>query len=249
MNSLKKIKSCANLSKRSFSSKELFEKFDQSQTKSFNENLILVDENDNRVGAISKLNAHLKSEKNKFPHRAFSVFLFNKNNELLLQKRSNKKITFSNLWSNTCCSHPLDIDDERDTNEGIRRAAQRRMNYELGIESDIAEYKIFEKILYRADSDNSFEEYELDYILLAKNSDEQFNEELIKKRMNLDEASDVTFMNKEELLENVSKNKIKITPWFSLLIKNRIEEIFHKANKINTENDKNITNNKIIRYL
>jgi hypothetical protein len=65
--------------------------FDKSQTKFFNDKLILVDNEDNKVGEMNKLDAHLKKNKNKFPHRAFSVLLFNKNNELLLQQRSKKK--------------------------------------------------------------------------------------------------------------------------------------------------------------
>lgn len=90
------------------------------------------------------------------------MFLFNKKNELLLQKRSLDKVTFRDLWSNTCCSHPNDTEfesNEKD-NVGIKLAAQRRMDFELGFKSDLKEYKLIEKILYRADSDNKFEEFE-----------------------------------------------------------------------------------------
>lgn len=102
------------------------------------------------------------SKKNELPHRAFSVFLFNKKNELLLQKRSGDKVTFPLLWSNTCCSHPLNNQDEsnEDKNLGIKLAAKRRMNLELGFDSNENEYKLVEKILYRASSDSKFEEYE-----------------------------------------------------------------------------------------
>jgi isopentenyl-diphosphate Delta-isomerase len=68
----------------------------------------LVDENDNVIGPASKVDAHLRVllEKNMVPHRAFSLLLFNSQNELLLQQRSLKKITFPGMWTNTCCSHP-----------------------------------------------------------------------------------------------------------------------------------------------
>jgi len=79
-----------------------------------------------------------------------------------LQKRSLDKVTFPDLWSNTCCSHPINIESEANEKDqiGIKLAAQRRMNYELGLKSDWEEYKLIEKILYRADSDPKFEEFE-----------------------------------------------------------------------------------------
>jgi len=81
---------------------------------------------------------------------------------MLLQKRSFDKVTFPDLWSNTCCSHPLNTGSESNEvhNIGVKFAAQRRIDFELGFKSDIKDYKLIEKILYRADSDNKFEEYE-----------------------------------------------------------------------------------------
>jgi isopentenyl-diphosphate delta-isomerase len=146
---------------KKFSTSKKYAHFDISQTKLFDEELILVDENDNLVGKTTKLNGHLKETNNKYPHRAFSVFLFNHENKMLLQKRSNKKVTFPNLWSNTCCSHPIYTESELDTknNKGIKLAASRRMEYELGM-GMITDYFLYEKVLYRADSDKIFEEYE-----------------------------------------------------------------------------------------
>jgi isopentenyl-diphosphate delta-isomerase len=68
----------------------------------------LVTEDDEVVGKISKVDAHLRVllEKKMMPHRAFSLLLFNSKNELLLQQRSLDKITFPGMWTNTCCSHP-----------------------------------------------------------------------------------------------------------------------------------------------
>jgi Isopentenyldiphosphate isomerase len=83
-------------------------KYDNSQTKFMNEALILVDEQDQVIRKISKVEAHLNSfNVNGLAHRAFSCFLFNSENKLLIHQRSRKKITFPLLWTNSCCSHPL----------------------------------------------------------------------------------------------------------------------------------------------
>lgn len=105
---------------KKFNTKLNLSDYHESQSKSFSESLIVVDHHDRVVSSISKIDgksfllnlAHLKTSNNKLPHRAFSVFLFNENNELLIQQRSSIKITFKELWSNTCCSHPMNIDDE-----------------------------------------------------------------------------------------------------------------------------------------
>lgn len=88
-------------------------KYDSSQTKFLDEGLILVDENDQVLNKISKVEAHLNTHNSSgMAHRAFSVFLFNRHNELLIHQRSKKKITFPLLWTNSCCSHPLYNEDE-----------------------------------------------------------------------------------------------------------------------------------------
>lgn len=76
-------------------------------------------------------------------HRAFSVFLFNEKNELLLQKRSSDKITFPGVWTNTCCSHPLFGYEPTEVEEAASvavgeapatiSAAIRKLDHELGI--------------------------------------------------------------------------------------------------------------------
>ena len=67
------------------------------------ENLIIVDFEDNEIGNLSKLECH---ENNGVLHRAFSIFLFNTNGQLFIQKRSSQKKLWPLFWSNTCCSHP-----------------------------------------------------------------------------------------------------------------------------------------------
>mmetsp|Transcript_7916 Transcript_7916/g.13284 ORF Transcript_7916/g.13284 Transcript_7916/m.13284 type:complete len:176 (+) Transcript_7916:124-651(+) len=108
------------------------------------DSVTLVTEDDEVVGPTSKVEAHLLSnlrhKKSPFPpHRAFSLFLFNAKNELLLQQRSGAKVTFPGLWTNTCCSHPrhepseLEVDVGRGEYIGIQRAVSRRTAFELGI--------------------------------------------------------------------------------------------------------------------
>lgn len=111
-----------------------------NQIKQLNDQIALVDEHDTVIGSASKKECHLKPGKGSTDdsgllHRAFSVFLFNTKNELLLQQRSSSKITFPNQFTNSCCSHPRFNEaelDERD-NVGIKVAAQRRLEFELGI--------------------------------------------------------------------------------------------------------------------
>lgn len=109
--------------------------YDEEQARLMAEMCILVDENDNRIGADSKKTCmydfffippsrhgyaksslclgHLMENINKgLLHRAFSVFLFDSENRLLLQQRASEKITFPNMWTNTCCSHPLNTPSE-----------------------------------------------------------------------------------------------------------------------------------------
>ena len=102
------------------------------------DSLTQVDENDQVLGPVSKLDGHLKvnGERVRLAHRAFSLFLFNAKNELLMTQRSDKKITFPNMWTNTCCSHPRHTPDEIDLSDGYigpRRASIRRTEFELGI--------------------------------------------------------------------------------------------------------------------
>ena len=72
--------------------------------------VIVLDDDDNVVGSESKKQAHVFDAKTPrgVLHRAFSVFIFDESTgELLLQQRASSKITFPNVWTNTCCSHPL----------------------------------------------------------------------------------------------------------------------------------------------
>jgi len=101
-------------------------------------------------------------------HRAFSVFLFNDKNELLLQQRATEKITFPDMWTNTCCSHPLSVSTETGSNLpdsilGVKNAARRKLDHELGINKDqvpLKDFHFLTRIHYKAPSDGKWGEHE-----------------------------------------------------------------------------------------
>jgi isopentenyl-diphosphate Delta-isomerase len=101
-------------------------------------------------------------------HRAFSVFLFDEQNRLLLQQRATEKITFPDMWTNTCCSHPLAVSTETgltlpESIEGVKRAAQRKLEHELGIKKEqvpIDKFRFLARIHYKAPSDGKWGEHE-----------------------------------------------------------------------------------------
>lgn len=101
-------------------------------------------------------------------HRAFSVFLFDSQNRLLLQQRATEKITFPDMWTNTCCSHPLGIPGETGVGldasvQGVRRAAQRKLDHELGIKAaqvPIDKFDFLTRIHYKSPSDGKWGEHE-----------------------------------------------------------------------------------------
>lgn len=118
--------------------KQELKNHDPSQLAQLNEQCILVDLNDSFMGHASKKQCHLiENIDNGVLHRAFSVFLFDSKKRLLITQRSAQKITFPNHWTNSCCSHPLHVKTEMDEKQdhiGIKRAAKRRLTYELGID-------------------------------------------------------------------------------------------------------------------
>ena len=138
-------KGCMTLTTQSFSSiaDVNLSSYDRSQIDQLDDKCILIDKDDNIIGASRKIYCHLAKNRShvgeKSPggllHRAFSVFLFNSQNELLLQQRSKHKMTFPEYYTNTCCSHPRATDLEMNDKDeiGVKLAAQRRMNFELGI--------------------------------------------------------------------------------------------------------------------
>lgn len=191
---------------------------DEKQVQLLAEMCILIDENDNKIGADTKKNCHLNENIDKgLIHRAFSVFLFNTENKLLLQQRSDAKITFPGCFTNSCCSHPLNNPGELEENEaiGVKRAAQRRLKAELGIpleEVDLNEMNYLTRIYYKAQSDGIWGEHEIDYILFLRKN--------VTLNPDPNEIKSYCYVSKEELkeiLKKAARGEIKLTPWFKII--------------------------------
>ena len=158
------------------------------------ENVILVDEKDNQVGLMPKLEAHQKG----LLHRAFSVFIFNSDYKLLLQKRASSKYHSGGLWTNTCCSHPRDGEDTID-------AANRRLNEEMGIKTSLR--KVFD-FIYTAELDNNLIENEFDHVLYGVYD--------IDPILNKEEAEDFKWIDMETLKNDIENNTDQYTVWFKI---------------------------------
>lgn len=124
--------------------------YDEEQVRLMEEQCIVVSPNDEPLRSGSKKECHLMTNilpPHSLLHRAFSVFLFHPTTgKLLLQKRAPEKITFPDMWTNTCCSHPLAIKGELEVGEehvGVRRAAQRKLEHELGIRREEVPLELF----------------------------------------------------------------------------------------------------------
>jgi isopentenyl-diphosphate delta-isomerase len=160
------------------------------------EEVVLVDVDDNPIGLMEKMQAHREAKL----HRAFSVFLFNDNNELLLQQRSAEKYHCANLWTNTCCSHPRD-------GEELDAAVARRLDEELGLAA-VVDWKY--SFIYKADVGAGLFEHELDHVFFGK-----FNG---VPQPNSKEVADWKFVNLESLRLNLAKHSELYTPWFKIIM-------------------------------
>eukprot|EP00045_Choanoeca_perplexa_P013256 m.149414 g.149414 ORF g.149414 m.149414 type:complete len:228 (-) comp16294_c0_seq1:2826-3509(-) len=197
--------------------------YDDVQVKLMQEECILIDENDTAIGHVSKKACHLMMNIDAgMLHRAFSVFLFNSEGKLLLQQRSDEKITFPGYWTNTCCSHPLCRPEETPEKgqQGVRFAARRKLEHELGVDPsqiELDEFTYLTRIHYKAPSDGKWGEHEIDYILFLQ-KDVSFeavpNEVQATQWVDKDQLKD--------LMANAEAKGLKITPWFKLIVENFI---------------------------
>lgn len=169
------------------------------------EQVILVDEQDNELGVMEKLEAH------RIPtlHRAISVFIVNTKGEWLLQQRALGKYHSNGLWTNTCCSHPR-------PGESNLEAARRRLQEEMGMEAELSELFHF---MYREVLDNDLTEYELDHVFVG------ISDQVPK--INADEVHNYKYVAYEDLKEDIKNNPWNYTVWF-LKIVNRVNEYLNK---------------------
>jgi isopentenyl-diphosphate Delta-isomerase len=160
--------------------------------------VVLVDENDLEIGFLEKMEAHQKG----MLHRAFSVLIFNSENELLLQKRADSKYHSAGLWTNTCCSHPR-------PNELMIEAVTRRLHEEMGID---LKPNFAYKFLYRTALENDLIEHELDYVFIG-----QYNDHPV---INKQEVADWKFLSLPEIRKDIVENPDQYTFWFKEILNN-----------------------------
>ncbi|MGB5419093.1 isopentenyl-diphosphate Delta-isomerase [Algibacter sp.] len=159
------------------------------------EKVILVNEKDEQIGLMSKMEAHEKA----VLHRAFSVFIFNDKNELMLQQRAMNKYHSPGLWTNTCCSH------QRDGETNIQ-AGKRRLQEEMGFVADLKESISF---IYKAPFDNGLTEHEFDHVLIGNYENEPI--------INLEEVASWKWMPLENVKTNISLHPELYTAWFKVI--------------------------------
>lgn len=159
--------------------------------------LILVDEKDRKVGVEDKLQAH----KTGALHRAFSVYIFNSENELLVQKRADGKYHNPGMWSNTCCSHPKPGED-------VEEAAKRRLDEEMGFKTDLEK---LDEFIYSADFDNGLMENEYLHVYRGEYEGEVQPYPL--------EVSDYKWMSLDALEKDINENPEDYTYWFRYTLK------------------------------
>ena len=188
---------------------ELLDGLDAQQVDMMSEALILVDEQDRPIGRASKVKAHRHAGAY---HRAFSVMLFDEHDRLLLQRRADDKITFPGIWANTCCSHPLDVPEERDETDGIgvRRAAVRKLEQELGIKDvGVDDLAYVGRFRYQARQDETWIEREVDHLLVGRVSDLSVNP-------NPNEVAEVRWVSHDDLESMLIEEDPEhpVAPWF-----------------------------------
>jgi isopentenyl-diphosphate delta-isomerase len=165
------------------------------------ENVILVNENDEQIGLMPKLEAHEKAQL----HRAFSVFVLNDNNELMVQQRAHHKYHSPLLWTNTCCSHQR----QGETNLG---AGNRRLFEEMGFTTELKELFSF---IYKAPFDNGLTEHELDHVMIG-----YYNE---SPKINPDEVESWKWMPIDAVKDDMLRRPELYTVWFRIIF----DEFYH----------------------
>lgn len=165
------------------------------------EQVILVNEKDEQIGVMPKLEAHEKA----VLHRAFSVFVLNSNNEIMLQQRAKHKYHSPLLWTNTCCSH------QRISETNIE-AGTRRLEEEMGFKTELKELFHF---IYKAPFDNGLTEHELDHVMIG-----YYNEE---PKINNEEVASWKWMSIETIKADMLKNPDIYTVWFKIIF----DEFYH----------------------
>jgi len=172
--------------------------------------VILVDDNDNPLGLMEKLEAHKKA----LLHRAISVFIINSNGEWILQKRALDKYHSSGLWTNTCCTHPL-------PGESDIESANRRLTEEMGIDCKLK--KLF-SFIYKEKLDSELTEYEYDHVFIGISDTDPV--------INTTEVVDWKKISYEDLHRDILTNPDNYTFWFKEIYKKVNDHLLNGKNNL-----------------
>ena len=164
--------------------------------------IILVDENDKELGRQEKLKVHKEGKL----HRAFSVFIFNSKNELLLQKRASVKYHSAGLWTNTCCGHPID---------NIKKDAEKRLHEEMGLACNLEEKFSF---IYKTRLENGLIVHEYDHVFFGRYDN--------PPEPNPNEVDEWIWIPLDKLKADIEKKPERYTPWLRVIIDD-IAKIMH----------------------
>lgn len=173
------------------------------------ENVILVNENDEPIGLMPKMEAHEKA----VLHRAFSVFIMNDKGETMLQQRAMDKYHSPLLWTNTCCSH------QREGETNIE-AGKRRLQEEMGFKTELKELFSF---IYKAPFDNGLTEHELDHVMIGYYDG--------SPAINHSEVENWKWMYPSDIRTDISKNPDDYTAWFKIIFERFYNHISDNNNK------------------
>jgi isopentenyl-diphosphate Delta-isomerase len=177
---------------------------ESGEVPAFTDEVILVDEHDQPLGVLPKLAAH---ERGGQLHRAFSVFVFNRAGQLLLQRRADAKYHFGGLWTNTCCSHPrLDC--------ALIDFARARLRAEMGI--DVALEEAFSFVYRATDARSGLTEHEYDHVLFGHFDGDP--------RPDPSEVGDWKWVDTSALRDDVAEHPDRYTPWFRLVLERVLEQ-------------------------
>lgn len=165
--------------------------------------IVLVNEKDEHIGSIGKLEAHQKG----LLHRAFSIIIWNDQNEILIHQRAFGKYHSEGLWTNTCCSHPK-------VGETILDAAHRRLQEEMGFDCELNQKFHF---IYQTELENQLIENELDHVLIGK-----FNQNPVP---NQEEVKDYRWISLEKLINEIAEQPAQFTYWFKEIIRKYEDKI------------------------
>jgi len=175
------------------------------------ETIILVDDKDKEIGFEEKAKAHLGNGK---LHRSFSIFVFNDKDQLLLQKRSDKKMLWGGFWTNACCSHPL-------KGETLEKAVHRKLKQEFGFDCPLKEIFTF---IYHEKFKDRGAEHEFDHTFVGF-----YNGEI---NPNQEEIADWKWIDMKDLRKELQNNAHNYTPWFKIAINRVVEHLSEDSGRI-----------------